>query len=217
MSALLLLSYGLGAVPEFVERHRREVGRTAGRPRVGFIDAASNIYPKAPWVDDDRSSLARFGYELVEIDLTTLRGDALEDALHPLDALYVAGGNTFNLLHHVRESGLDRILPAHLSSGLLYVGASAGAVIVGPDIEPITPMDDPAEAPPLSSTRGLGLVDFVPLPHADGQLPPYPPGLIAQIVAQFGDKFPLQAIADDRAALVVNGTLSVVPSAIGTD
>jgi len=55
--------------------------------------------------------------------------------------------DVFYLLHHVRRSGLDQVLARRLDEGLLYIGASAGAVIMGPDIEPTSQMDVPAEAP----------------------------------------------------------------------
>ena len=177
MTTALLLSAGLGAVPAFLDTRRRP-GPAA--PRVGFVAAATSIYPSAPWVDADREAFASFGADVVEVDLTVLAGDALAEVLTGLDAIYLAGGNTFALLHHVRRSGLDLLLPALLDDGLLYLGASAGAAVAGADVAPLSLMDDPTEAPPLDSTRGLGLVDVVLLPHADGQLPPYPPSLIGK-------------------------------------
>lgn len=212
MISALLLSAGLGAVPGFFEANGRPA---SGAPRVGFVAAATSIYPSAPWVDADREALTAFGLDLVEIDLTVLTGDALAAAVADLDAVYLAGGNTFVLLHHLRVSGLDELLPQLLDDGMLYLGASAGAVVAGSDIEPLGLMDDPDEAPQLDSTRGLGLVDAVLLPHADGQLPPYPSSLIDTIVATYGSRFPLQRIHDDQALLVVDGTATIVPSAIG--
>lgn len=212
MTSALLLSAGLGAVPAFVETRRRP-GPAA--PRVGFVAAATSIYPSAPWVDADREELASFGLDVVEVDLTVLTGEPLAQAVAGLDAVYLAGGNTFALLHHLRRSGLDALLPRLLADGMLYLGASAGAAVAGTDVEPLSLMDDPTEAPPLESTRGLGLVDAVLLPHADGQLPPYPSSLIDTIVETYGSRFPIQRIHDDQALLVVDGTATIVPSAVG--
>lgn len=211
MTSALLLSAGLGAVPEFVHARRRP---GPGAPRVGFVAAATSIYPSAPWVDADRAALTSVGLDLVEVDLTVLSGDALADAVSDLDAIYLAGGNTFALLHHLRRSGLDRLLPGLLDDGLLYLGASAGAAVAGLDVEPLSLMDDPSEAPPLDSTRGLGLVDLVLLPHADGMLPPYPSSLVERIVSTYGDRFPIQRIDDDQALLVADGATSLVPSVL---
>lgn len=212
MISALLLSAGLGAVPGFFEANGRP---TSGAPRVGFVAAATSIYPSAPWVDADREVLASFGLDLVEVDLTVLSGDALAAAVDGLDAIYLAGGNTFALLHHLRRSGLDEMLPQLLDDGMLYLGASAGAAVAGTDIEPLGLMDDPAEAPQLDSTHGLGLVDAVILPHADGQLPPYPTSLVDKIVSTYGPRFPIQRIDDDQALLVVDGAGVIVPSPVG--
>ena len=211
MISALLLSAGLGAVPGFFEANGRPA---SGAPRVGFVAAATSIYPSAPWVDADRQALTGFGLDLVEIDLTVLDGDALAAAVTGLDAIYLAGGNTFVLLHHLRRSGLDEILPQLLDDGMLYLGASAGAAVAGSDVEPLGLMDDPSEAPQLDSTRGLGLVDAVLLPHADGQLPPYPTSLVDKIVSTYGQRFPIQRIDDDQALLVVDGVATIVPSAV---
>lgn len=211
MTSALLLSAGLGAVPGFVHDHRRP---GTGAAQVGFVAAATSIYPSAPWVDADRSALTSFGLDLVELDLTVLSGEALTAAVTGLDAVYLAGGNTFALLHHLRRSGLDRLLPGLLADGMLYLGASAGAAVAGLDVEPLSLMDDPAEAPPLDSTRGLGLVDLVLLPHADGMLPPYPSTLVERIVSTYGDRFPIQRIDDDQALLVTDGSTALIPSAL---
>lgn len=211
MTAVLLLSAGLGAVPGFVAEHARPRGAVV---QVGFVPTASSIYGAPPWVEADREHLRSFGYALHEIDLTTLTGDALDAALAGVDVLYLAGGNTFHLMHHVRRSGLDRLLPAHLDRGLVYVGASAGSVVAGLDLAPLALMDDPGEAEPLATTRGLGLVDVVPVPHADGRLPPYPLSLIEEIVATFGPHHPLRLVRDDEALAVVDGAVRLVPSAL---
>ncbi len=207
----LLLSRGLGAVPRFVETERRA---GAGPARVGFVPAATAGYAAPPtWLAADRRALARLGYDLVELDLTQLSGPALDDAVAGLDALYVTGGNTFVLLHHLHASGLFDSLPTHLAGGLLYIGASAGAIVAGPDTLPLSLMDDPAQAPPMISTAGLGLVDVVPVPHADGRLPPYPPRLITAIETTYGADHRLLRITDQQALYVTGGRGELVDSA----
>jgi dipeptidase E len=102
----------------------------------------------------------------------------------------------------MRISGADKLIVERVKAGLPYIGLSAGSVVAGPSLEPIVPMDDPDEAPNLPSYRGLGLIDSVIVPHADGQLPPYPPEIIEQIVATYGDRYQLQLLEDDQAFVV---------------
>ncbi|MBI3577537.1 Type 1 glutamine amidotransferase-like domain-containing protein [Candidatus Gottesmanbacteria bacterium] len=52
-----------------------------------------------------------------------------------------------------------------ISKGTIYIGSSAGSVLVCPTIEAIKGIDDPAEAPTLKSYEGLGIIDFLILPH----------------------------------------------------
>ncbi|MDB1088884.1 Type 1 glutamine amidotransferase-like domain-containing protein [Streptomyces sp. ACA25] len=99
-------------------------------------------------------------------------------------------------------------------AGLPYIGASAGSIVTGPSIEPVSPMDDPAEAPDLTDRTGLGLglVDTVIIPHADGALPPYPPELIAQVRQTYGTDYPLTFLDDDQALLVENAPSGLISS-----
>jgi dipeptidase E len=89
------------------------------------------------------------------------------------------------------------------------VGASAGALIVGPSTEPVTQLDDPAEAPALKSLAGLGFVDFVVLPHyGDETLSAY-----QAVIDEYGNRFELIPLRDDQAIVVeADGSHRLVPS-----
>src|SRR5947207_2157169 len=45
------------------------------------------------------------------------------------DVIYVCGGNTFYLLHKLKEIGFDKKIIELVESGKVYVGVSAGSVI----------------------------------------------------------------------------------------
>lgn len=193
---VLLLSYGMGALPGFVgEGHRR----------VGYVPTAMDNYHVPVEKLPDRAHLLGLGYEVVDVRLQ--QGD-LEAVVDTLDVLYVAGGNTFHLLHEVRRSGLDRMLERRLAEGLAYVGVSAGSVIMGPDIAPVSVLDDPAEAPDLTSTKGLGYVPYVVVPHYRGQF--FPPEPYEKARREYGGTYPLLFLRDDQALLVEDGAAQVV-------
>jgi len=62
-----------------------------------------------------------------------------EDFARSCDAVYVAGGNTFWLHHHMsREGGLYDILLGRRSAAesFLYVGISAGGIVAGDTVDP---------------------------------------------------------------------------------
>lgn len=206
---LLLLSLGASAVPEFLNRCLPDA---AAPLRVGYLDDAAAIYTGAPFVAAERAQLAAFGYEVRDISARSLSTAAFEDALAEVDAIYVAGGNTFALLAALRAGGGADLLANYVRGGLPYIGLSAGSILVGPSITPASLMDDPADAPELSDHTGLGLLTRVIIPHADGQLPPYPTELIAQTVARYGADYPLLLLHDDQALLVTADGESVIAS-----
>ena len=54
--------------------------------------------------------------------------------LKEFDAVYIGGGNTFKLLHKMRESKFDKKLVDFFNSGGIIFGGSAGAILFGNDI-----------------------------------------------------------------------------------
>lgn len=196
---LLLLSYGAGAVPAFLA----SCTDAADSIRIGYINDAARPYDGADFVIAERERLEALGHSLVDITVSDFeRASDFAAVLDGLDAVYVAGGNTFVLLAALRRHGADQILVDRVRSGLPYIGASAGTIITGPSIEPVSLMDDPADAPDLADYTGLGLIEDVVIPHADGALPPYPPELIERIKQTYQTEHQLRFLNDDQAILV---------------
>ncbi|RBP64260.1 dipeptidase E [Brevibacterium sanguinis] len=207
---LLLLSLGVGAVPDFISA---QVGRPAAEVRIGYLDDAAGPFSGEWFVAAEREQLAGLGYSLVDLTAADFESaDSFAEALAGVDVLYVCGGNTFVLLAALRRCGCDAVLVDRVRRGLPYIGASAGSIITGPSLEPISLMDDPAEAPHLTDHSGLGLIDTVVIPHADGALPPYPPELITAIAEEYAADHRLTFLADDQALLVEDSSLRTIPS-----
>lgn len=104
------------------------------------------------------------------------------------------------LLHHARRSGFADLLPNTLDRGCLYVGVNAGINLIGPDVWPASQVGR-HQAPEPESTRGLGLVDFIVIPHHDD---PARKEVHADRLAEFGPKHHLVFLDDDQA-IEVNG------------
>ncbi|MGP5241582.1 Type 1 glutamine amidotransferase-like domain-containing protein [Corynebacterium flavescens] len=203
---MLLLSLNVGAVPAFLEQC---VGGLARPLRLGYItDAAEGLHFAAA----ERTGVAELGYELVDISARRETAASFAEVLGSLDAVYVAGGETFLLLEALRSNGTGDVLAERVRAGLPYIGCSAGSIITGPSVTPAELMDSRDVAPGLSSDRGLGLIDKVIVPHADGKLPPYPAELIARIVETYGDKYPLLLLRDGQALHVSGAAAEVIPS-----
>lgn len=209
MVNLLLLSWGFGAAPGFLTDC---TGKALSQLLIGYLDDAKLPYADASWARPERDRLARLGVAVTEISAADRSADEFAADLDQLDGIYVAGGNTFALLWALRQAGAADVLGARVRAGLPYLGCSAGSVIAGPDISPVERMDDPAESPGPVDPRGLGWIDTVPIPHADGQIPGYPTDLIESVRRDCGSAHDLTFLADDQALLVRDGTRRVVAS-----
>jgi dipeptidase E len=82
-------------------------------------------------------------------------------AAREADALLVGGGNSFQLLKLLYDSGLLEVLRERALEGVPYIGWSAGSNVAGPTLR--TTNDMPVVEPP--SFDSLGLVPFQINPH----------------------------------------------------
>ena len=84
-----------------------------------------------------------------------------KDAIKKAKALFVGGGNTFELLNQLYKSELIIPLREAISKGLKYLGTSAGSNICGPTM--MTTNDMPVVYPP--SFNGLNVIPHNINPH----------------------------------------------------
>ncbi len=132
---------------------------------VAFIPTASDPYEDKWFVEVDKNKLKEQGFRIREIDLKSKNYDELKEDIKDCGVIFVGGGNVFYLLQEARKSGFDKVMESLINTETVYVGSSAGSVLLAPNIEVVDVFDDPKEAPELSDYTGLGLVDFLVLPH----------------------------------------------------
>ena len=77
--------------------------------------------------------------------------------LDQFDAVYVGGGNTFALLAELRKSGFDHHLREYGCGGKAVYGGSAGAAVLGRDIQTVNYLDRNEVG--LMETKGLNLAE----------------------------------------------------------
>jgi len=88
-------------------------------------------------------------------------------AVREAELLIVGGGNTFNLLHHCRRSGVLTALAERARSGTRYIGWSAGTNLACPTIRTTNDM-------PVIDPEGFDALGFVPFqinPHFTDEIP----------------------------------------------
>ena len=118
------------------------------------------------------------------------------------DVLLVNGGDPLYLCYWMRQSGLADLLP---SLGAVYVGLSAGSLVMTPRIG----QDFVRWKPPTGGDSTLGLVDFSIFPHVDHEEMPDNSMANAETWAA-GIAGPAYAIDDETAIQVADGTAEVV-------
>jgi dipeptidase E len=118
------------------------------------------------------------------------------------DVLLVNGGDPMFLHYWMQRSGLAELLPA---LNLVYVGLSAGSMIMTPSIGE----DFVRWTPPGGGHETLGLVDFSIFPHLDH--PALPDNTMAS-AERWAAKMPhpCYVIDDETAIKVTDGTVEVI-------
>jgi dipeptidase E len=110
------------------------------------------------------------------------------------------------LLHELIKTGADKIIVEQINSGKLYIGESAGSMIVSPNVEYVQGMDSIKKAPELETLSALSVIDFYPLPHYTNF--PFKKA-VEKIIAQYETDLKLYPISNSQAILV-NGNDVVV-------
>lgn len=197
---LLLASLGLGALPTFLGDDRDGL-------RVAWVPTAANAIDPG-YALHNRDLLQGLGLDVVPLELETAAPNEVRATLERVDAIFVEGGNVFVLLHHALRSGFAELLAEALDRGCSYVGVSAGAVLLGPDVWPASQVGREV-IPELQSTQGLGLIELLVMPHHND---PARKAVHAQRLAEFGRRYRLIFIDDDQAIEAHGSDWRLVPS-----
>jgi dipeptidase E len=203
MKKLFLASFFSGvasAFPSFA-------GDCAGK-KVVFIPTASLPEKVTFYVGADRKALVKLGLEVEDLEISTAAPEEIEAKIAAADYIFISGGNTFFLLQELRRTGADKLITAHIDSGKLYVGASAGSMILAPNIEYVKYMDNHAAATDLGDDfTALGVVDFSIVPHCANF--PFKKAA-AKIIANYGETLDLRPIANHQAVTADGAKVEVV-------
>lgn len=133
--------------------------------KVAFIPTASNLYEDKSWLYKDRDKLVSMGFHVTDFDIAGKNKLDIEKALKGVDLVFVSGGNTFYLLERIKKCGFDEVIKKRIDEGVIYIGSSAGSAIVCPTIGMVEGLDDPKDAPNLTSYDALHIIDFIIFLH----------------------------------------------------
>jgi len=197
---LLLTSAGLGG--EIRTKLLSWLDKDPDQVKVGYIATAVEVEDDKSYAKADRKELCDMGFVVRDIDI---KDSSHHDQLNDCDVMYIEGGNTFYLLDHVRKSGFDTKLKQLLERGKIYVGVSAGSILMGQSIE-VSRYGDKDRCG-VTDSAGLKYVPFSITPHYNQDLEDGKAEHIKKF-AQGGD--PLIAITDSQAVLVEGDQISII-------
>lgn len=204
---LLLTSAGLSN-KTLVEAMEKLLGKSASGVKLAFVPTAANVeVGEKDWLIDDLVNLKNAGFEVDIVDISAIRKELWLPRLEDAEVLFFGGGNTFHLMHWLKESGLVGLLPELLKTRV-YAGISAGSCIAGPTIYNSV-QNLFGEEYELEIKEGLGLVDFQIIPHLNS---PYFNRIRKENleVASKDLKESVYAIDDNSAILVDNDKIEAV-------
>ena len=109
-----------------------------------------------------------FGFKREHIFLFSVRSFSILGRIYTepkYDYIYVTGGNTFKLLHDLKNCGYDKKLRKIIIEGATYIGSSAGAYLISKDISHIQKYDENNYG--IDDFSGLGILDARLICHFD--------------------------------------------------
>lgn len=179
-------------LPEFASNDLK--GKT-----ITFIPTASLPEKVDFYVKAAKQELEEMGLTVDELEVTTAEPSEIKEKLQSNDFIYVSGGNTFFLLQELRRVGADKLIAEQIEAGKVYIGESAGSLILAPNIEYVKQMDDCGEAPDLASFDALNVVDFYQLPHLNSF--PFEEA-VEKIISEYDKTIPLKPFTNAQVILI---------------
>ena len=144
---LLLISSSLVHGYGYLDHAEQELKRLlAAVKTVAFVPFAQHDHEG--YTGSVRERMRAMGFDVTQVHD--------RDDVARAEAMFIGGGNTFRLLHHLYERDLLDVIRTRVRSGMPYAGSSAGTNVATPSIR--TTNDMPIVYPP--SFDALGLVPF---------------------------------------------------------
>lgn len=163
MTKLLLTSNGFyteSIKKQFIKLINGEINNL----KATIITTASPQKENNKYAQKAKEDFLLMGFQ--NIDFTDLENGNLE-CLVEKDVIYINGGNPFYLLYHMKKSGADAILRKLAIQNVIIVGVSAGALILGPNIEVVDYFTPYMNTVNIKDLTSLELTNKFVFPHYD--------------------------------------------------
>ena len=200
---LILASAGF-YTPEIANECTKLVGKSASQITVAVINEAYAVeHGDHGWVLDDLNRIKKyFGGSMELVNLLALDYATVKERLQAADVIFVAGGHTDYLMSVLNKTGVATLLPELLKTKV-YVGSSAGSMIMGKRVSTDAYRRVYGEAEDYGITEYLRFVAMAVKPHfGNPQFPNNNQDVLLDVAKQYSGT--IIALADE-AAVVVDG------------
>lgn len=170
---------------------------------IAFIPTASIHEEYTQYVKDGKTALESLGLVVKDLEISHYNTEDIAQCLGDCDYIYVSGGNTFFLMQQLCKTGTDKLIIEQVENGKLFIGESAGAIVVSPNIEYAKRIDAPLSE--TSDFKGLNIVNFYPIPHFES----FPFEEETQLVVQEYKHLPLKPITNEQAIIIAGDSVSI--------
>ncbi len=201
MKKLLLTSAGFEN-PKIGTKFLEIIGKPASEIKIIFIPTAAVTEGEKYYVGKCKKELLEVGIDEENIKVLDLDHQISYSEVAGFDVIYVCGGNTFYLLNMVRKTGFDKVIKQFLEKGKVYMGVSAGSILMGPNIE-IAKLGDKNECG-VTNFTGLGYIDSSISPHYNDDE--------HKKVEDFKKKanYPILPLTDNQALLILDKKTEII-------
>jgi dipeptidase E len=132
--------------------------------RAAIITTASPRKEHNRFAIKAKADLLELGVD--QVDFLDVEFDEPE-LLEKYGVVYISGGNPYYLLYHLRKSGADSILKKMESRNAVFIGVSAGAMVLGADIKVVDYFTPAMNSVGLVDRTALRLTETTVFPHYD--------------------------------------------------
>ncbi len=208
---LLLTSAGI-TNPSISKAMEDLLGKSAHGAKLAFIPTAANVEPGDKfWMIDDLNNFRKTGFEIDIVDISAISKDLWLPRLQNAEVLFFGGGNTFHLMHWIKQSGLKEELPSLLQTRI-YAGISAGSCVAGPTIYNSV-QNLFGEKYDLKIKEGLGLVNFQFIPHLNS---PFFDKIRIEYLEEAAKQLtePVYALDDNSALKITDDNIELVSEGV---
>src|SRR3990167_1488135 len=186
-----------------------------GKPREKITFAVINEAYAAEhgdkrWVISNLNDVAKnFPAEMDIVNLLAFPLNEIDERISKKDAIFVVGGHTDYLMSVFERTGFNKLLPKLLESKV-YVGSSAGSMVMGKRLSSEAYKEMYKEVVGYGTTRYLEIVDFAIIPHLDSKDFPGRKGKLLNAAKKHSGL--IYGLNDDSAVVVNGNKIEIIGS-----